>query len=288
MPDTINTLQAASALQDRAQVVHTPCGPGTLLWRVWGQGRPTVLLHGGSGSWNHWVRNIDALLASGRQVIAPDLPGFGDSARPDDVSDADGQAPLLERGLQQVLGATAVDAVGFSFGALTGGLWAAAQPARFARLVLVGAPALSLERIKPLPLRLWERYEPGPARDAIHRHNLRTLMLAHDESVDELAVALHAANLPRDRLRRRQLMLTDLLVRTLPALRCPVAGIWGEHDVLYVGRHQVVRDALTLAPRSLGVQFVAEAGHWVQYERADAFNQALQRALDAPLPGPAA
>ena len=49
---------------------------------------PTVLLHGGSGSWNHWVRNIDALLASGRQVIAPDLPGFGDSARPDDVSDA--------------------------------------------------------------------------------------------------------------------------------------------------------------------------------------------------------
>ena len=95
MPDTINTLQAASALQDRAQVVHTPCGPGTLVWRVWGQGRPIVMLHGGSGSWNHWVRNIDALLASGRQVIAPDLPGFGDSARPDDVSDADGQAPLL-------------------------------------------------------------------------------------------------------------------------------------------------------------------------------------------------
>ena len=280
MSDTITTLQAAQALQDRAQCVHTPSGPGTLVWRVWGQGRPIVMLHGGSGSWNHWVRNIDALLASGRQVIAPDLPGFGDSARPDDVSDADGQAPLLERGLQQLLGDTAVDAVGFSFGALTGALWAAAQPARFARLVLVGAPALSLERIAPLPLRLWERAEAGPARDAIHRHNLRTLMLAHDDSVDDLAVALHAANLPRDRLRRRQLMLTDLLARTLPTLACPVAGIWGEHDVLYRNRHHVVRDALATAPRARGVQFVAEAGHWVQYERGEAFNQALQQALD--------
>lgn len=285
MPHAIRTLQAAQALQDRAHCIHTPSGAGSLVWRVWGQGRPTVLLHGGSGSWNHWVRNIDALLASGRQVIAPDLPGFGDSAKPDDVTDADGQAPLLELGLQQLLGASAVDVVGFSFGALTGALWAAAQPARFARLVLVGAPALSLERIKPLPLRLWERAEPGPARDAIHRHNLRTLMLAHDESVDDLAVALHAVNLPRDRLRRRQLMLTDLLARTLPALACPVAGIWGEHDVLYIGRHPLVHDVLATAPRACGVHFVPDAGHWVQYERAEAFNQALQQALTSR-PGP--
>lgn len=281
MPELITTLQAADALGRRAQVRHTPSGPGTLVWRIWneGRGRPTLLLHGGSGSWNHWVRNIDALLDAGRTVIAPDLPGFGDSARPEDVSDADGQVPLLESGLQQLMGAAPVDAVGFSFGGLAGALWAAAHPTRFARLVLVGAPALSLERIAPLPLRLWDRAEPGPARDAIHRHNLRTLMLAQDESLDDLALALHAANLPRDRLRRRQLMLTDLLARTLPTLACPVAGIWGEHDVLYLGRQHVVREVLATAPRALGVQFVPDAGHWVQYERAEAFNRALLQAL---------
>lgn len=281
MPEIITTLQAADALRDRAQVRHTPSGPGTLVWRIWneGQGRPTLLLHGGSGSWNHWVRNIDALVDAGRTVIAPDLPGFGDSARPEDVSDADGQVPLLEQGLQQLMGAAPVDAVGFSFGGLAGALWAASHPARFARLVLVGAPALSLERIAPLPLRMWDRAEPGPARDTIHRHNLRTLMLAHDESVDDLALALHAANLPRDRLRRRQLMLTDLLARTLPTLACPVAGIWGEHDVLYIGRQHVVREVLATATQAAGVQFVPDAGHWVQYERAEAFNRALLLAL---------
>ena len=279
MHELITTWSAAQALHARAERIHTPSGPGALVWHVWGQGRPILLLHGGSGSWNHWVRNIDALLAAGRQVIAPDLPGFGDSARPDDVQDADGQAPLLEQGLQQLLGPTAVDVVGFSFGGLTATLWAAAHPARFSRLVLVGAPALSSVRMQPLPLKLWERYEPGPARDAIHRHHLRTLMLAHDDSVDELAVALHAANLPRDRLRRRQLMMTDRVARTLPSLACPVAGIWGEHDVLCIGRHPMVHEVMATAPLPCGVQFVPDAGHWVQYERAEAFDQALAQAL---------
>ena len=285
MPETIRTVAAAQALQQRAQRLETPCGPGSLVWHCWGQGRPTLLLHGGSGSWNHWVRNIDALVAAGRRVIVPDLPGFGDSAGPPELQDADGQWPLLAQGLAQWLGGAAVDAVGFSFGGLTAALWAQAEPTRFARLVLVGAPALSSERVPPLPLRLWERAAPGPERDAIHRHNLRTLMLAHDESVDDLALALHAANLPRDRLRRRRLMLTDLLARTLPTLDVPVAGIWGELDVLYRNRHQVVRDVLATAPRFLGVHFVPDAGHWVQYERAEAFDAALALALRQQLDG---
>ena len=39
-----------------------------------------LLLHGGSGSWTHWLRNIQPLVDAGRQVLVPDLPGFGDSA----------------------------------------------------------------------------------------------------------------------------------------------------------------------------------------------------------------
>jgi 2-hydroxy-6-oxonona-2,4-dienedioate hydrolase len=71
-----------------AQAVRrtTPCGAGDLVWHVWGQARPgvrpLVLLHGGSGSWTHWVRNLDALVAAGHQLWVPDLPGFGDSAPP--------------------------------------------------------------------------------------------------------------------------------------------------------------------------------------------------------------
>src|SRR3546814_6277896 len=48
------------------------CGDGQMVWRLWGEGPPLVLLHGGSGSWTHWFRNIPAL-ARRYRVIAADL-----------------------------------------------------------------------------------------------------------------------------------------------------------------------------------------------------------------------
>ena len=36
------------------------------------------MLHGGHGSWLHWIRNIDAL-GQRHTLLIPDLPGFGDS-----------------------------------------------------------------------------------------------------------------------------------------------------------------------------------------------------------------
>ena len=74
----------AHALLKTATRTETPCGAGTLVWHVWGQATrhpawpPLVLLHGGSGSWTHWLRNINALVDAGRWVLVPDLPGFGD------------------------------------------------------------------------------------------------------------------------------------------------------------------------------------------------------------------
>lgn len=60
--------------------VNVPHERGHIRWRRWGgQGRPLVLLHGGHGSWLHWVRNIEAL-AERREVWVPDMPGYGDSA----------------------------------------------------------------------------------------------------------------------------------------------------------------------------------------------------------------
>ena len=41
-----------------------------------GAGRPLLLLHGLGGSWRSWSTVLDALAAE-REVIVPDLPGFG-------------------------------------------------------------------------------------------------------------------------------------------------------------------------------------------------------------------
>ncbi len=155
------------------------------------------------------------------------------------------------------------------------------MPARVARLVLVGAPALSAERLAPLDLRPWERHPPGEARLAVHRHNLLQLMVADAASATPLAVALHAANVERDRLRRRRLMLTDALARLLPELACPVHGIWGAQDVLYAQRLPLIGQVLGTAPGFAGLALLPGAGHWVAWEAAEAFNAALAAALGA-------
>ena len=229
----IDTLPDVTHLAGQARRVETPGGPGALVWHVWGGGDrpPLLLLHGGSGSWTHWVRNIAPLVAAGWQVLVPDMPGFGDSAAPPDGEDADVLPAWLEAGLQQLIGQAPLPVVGFSFGALVAGLWTQLAPARISRLVLVGSPSLSAERLQPLDLRRWDRLPAGPGRDAVHRHNLLQLMLTDEAAATPLAVALHAANVERDRLRRRRLMLTDALA-PLPVVGFSfgalVAGWWAQ------------------------------------------------------------
>src|SRR5256885_7292721 len=76
---------------------------------------------------------MDALLAQGRQLWIPDLPGFGDSDGVPGGQDADTLVEPLRQGLRQLLadgGAPAAplcDLVGFSFGGMTAGMLAAAD-----------------------------------------------------------------------------------------------------------------------------------------------------------------
>ena len=236
LPGSIRTVADLTHTGKAARRLEVPCGDGVMVWRCWGGGEPVVLLHGGSGSWNHWVRNIAALVAAGRQVWIPDLPGFGESARPPGGGDADAVPTPLEASLQVLLGDTAVDLVGFSFGGMVSGFLAAQKPERVRRLVLVGAPALGVGSARRPVLRAWSHLEMGEAFDAVQRHR--------PESVDDLAVAVQALNLPRDRMKMRRISRTDVLLRTLPDIRCPVYGIWGAQDALYVGLQDQLEPAL--------------------------------------------
>jgi 2-hydroxy-6-oxonona-2,4-dienedioate hydrolase len=278
----------ALALLQNAVRRETPCGEGVMVWHVWSAQAarsahpPLVLLHGGSGSWTHWVRNIAAMLASGREVYVPDLPGFGDSAVPAHGSDADALPEPVEQGLRLLLGCRSCDLVGFSFGAMVGGFIARLFPARAARLVLVGAPGLGLAPLHPINLRGWRHLSEPAEREAVHQGNLAALMLYHKESIDELALGVHIANMSRDRMKGRRLSRTDALAQSLQAVQCPVDAIYGSEDALYLGNMEQLAQTLRRIPNFKSFRTIEDAGHWVQFERADAFNETLITLLNRP------
>jgi pimeloyl-ACP methyl ester carboxylesterase len=264
------------------QRLVTHCAGAQTVWHAWGDpDRPTVvLLHGGSGSWTHWVRNIAPLHGAGWRVLVPDLPGFGDSDLPAGCSDVDGLPVHLHEGLQQLQPAGPVALVGFSFGGMTAALWLAAYPQDAQQLVLVGAPGMGLTVPERIPLKGWRHLSTSEAQAQVHRHNLMALMLQTSEALDALALSLHTANVQRDRMPRRRLSSTDIVAQALPKLQVPVSAIYGEHDALYRGRLPELQAAMPIWASSWGSwHTVPGAGHWVQYEAADDFNQALRATL---------
>lgn len=279
LPARIRSFADLEQLEAAAEKIATRCGDGTMVWRVWGTGDPIVMLHGGSGSWTHWVRNVSVLTAAGRRVLVPDLPGFGESAVPPGGKDADVLPEPLYAGLCELLVGRSFDLVGFSFGGLVGGLFTRQYQALVRRLVLVGAPALGVARTQPLDLLRWRHLPDARARDKVHRHNLAVLMLADPDSIDEFAVTLHGANVACDRMQNRRLHRSDILLRSLGQIRCPVFGIWGSEDALYQDRALQLEQALGHAPGFRWLTWIPGAGHWVQFERSEAFDAALAAAL---------
>jgi 2-hydroxy-6-oxonona-2,4-dienedioate hydrolase len=278
-PARVTDLAQARAIEARAERYETECGAGRMVWRAWGAGAPAVLVHGGSGNWSHWVRNIGPLVAAGHRVVVPDLPGCGESDRPPEGEDGDVLPQWIEKGVATLIPEGAFDLVGFSFGAMVSGFFAAAYPSRVKRLVLVGAPGLSAARTTKLPLKEWLRLPDGPEREAAFRANLRMLMVARDESVDELSLTLYAEALRQDRLTKRRLAATDILLKTMPDIRCPVWSMWGAEDALYRGRFDVAEHGMRQARDLRSYDLLAHAGHWAQYEAADEFDALLASAL---------
>src|SRR6266446_8315517 len=260
----------------------TPVASGAMVWRAWGEGPPLVLLHGASGSWTHWIRNV-LQLARHHRVLVPDMPGYGESDAPPEPHTADGLAALVAAGIDAMLPPPAAfDLAGFSFGAIIGGLVAAALAGRVRTLVLLGPGGLGLT---PAPPRALLRLDPAMTTAAIrhvHRENLRTLMLARPESADELAVTLQIDNVARSHFRSGTIPVSDDLLRALPAIRAHLAGIWGGRDA-FTGHHLVEsRQVLATADPTLDAAVIEAAGHWVNYEAADEVNRLLEEWLARP------
>jgi 3-oxoadipate enol-lactonase len=132
----------------------------TLAHEVAGAGPAVLLVHAGIADRRMWDGQVGPLAEAGWRVIRPDLPGFGETPRPD--------GPVatwtLLRDLLDHLGVGRAAVVGSSLGGRAAVDLALAGPERVAALVLVG-PSLAGHRFAEAALHeLWDRSETALER----------------------------------------------------------------------------------------------------------------------------
>ena len=278
-PSALTPAAIVDALDRRAKKFRTPCGDGSMVWRVWGKGEPLLLFHGGSGSWTHWLRNIPEL-ARHYQLWVPDLPGLGQSAMPPEPLVPATSAEVIVAGLDQLLpGARNLRLAGFSFGGHVAGLTAARLRDRIGVLTLIGVAALGL---RAEPRERFAKQRPGMTVEevaAVFHQNLRVLMFANPANIDALAIHLQAENIKRARFRSRPFATGDGLAKALAHVTAPLQTIWGREDIIARGSLEARLEIMRQHHPELEVRLLDKAGHWVAYEAADRFNAALLELL---------
>jgi 2-hydroxy-6-oxonona-2,4-dienedioate hydrolase len=274
-PSTQDPAAIVDALARCARKERTPCGDGSMVWRVWGTGEPLLLLHGGTGSWNHWIKTIP-VLSPRFELWVPDIPGLGDSAMPPEPHNPSSIAEAMAAGVDLLFPADQpLRLAGFSFGGHVAGLLAARRPHRFKQLILVGVAGLGL---RADPREPFAKTRTGMSADqvaAVYRQNLEVLMFAEPRNIDALAIHLQIENVRRARFRSRAFAATDELARTLADVPAPLGTIWGTLDTIARPSLQARLDVLRRHHPELEVRLIEGAGHWVMYEAADRFNAAF-------------
>jgi pimeloyl-ACP methyl ester carboxylesterase len=265
--------QHIARLDAAAEHRSVPFSDGRVMrWRVFGKGDPLVLIHGGHGSWLHWIRNIEAL-AGDRLVLVPDLPGFGDSDDPPAGSGMQTIVDAVITSLASLFGAQcAVDLAGFSFGGVVSAR-VAVQRGAVRRLALLGTPGSGTPKRSRTELVRWRKTDRA-AQDAALRHNLLAHMMYAESNADALAFRAYADAVKATRFRSRAAHSTTL-EEILRPYTAPVLFIYGEHDVTCTP--EMAKNRLTNATVSRECRVIPGGGHWVQFESADAVNDELAR-----------
>lgn len=228
-----------------------------------GQGEPLVLLHGIFAEKDHWV-DFARPLTGGWRVIAPDLPGFGESGR--HAGQAYTYARQVER-LKELLDALALQRVhlaGNSMGGTLAALFAMRYPERVASVALIGSP----HGIRsPQPSEMDRLIDAGqaPLVAATSEDFGRMMELVFAARPWLPYPVLHAAESSalRDAASNRRLwneQLADryLLDARIAGLRHPTLVLWGDADRVF---HPTGAEALRARLPHAQVTMVPGIGH---------------------------
>ncbi len=279
LPKAILNMDDVRALDRAGERFATPCGAGHLAWRRWGSGPPVLLVHGGSGSWTHWCRTVPAL-ADRHTVWTCDLAGLGDSSDPCDLSHPAGAAEALNIGIRQLFQPSdGLRLVTFSFGCHVSSLAMPTLGDYVRDWLIIGTSALGVAE-RPVMEFPKERSGMSEAeKREVHRGVLEMLMFADASRIDDLAIDLQAENVAKARFRSRRHSHSDTVKKGVARTTVPLRCIWGDQDVVAYPDVPTVIGILGEHHPELDATVIPDAGHWVMYEQADAFNAALRAKL---------
>lgn len=255
-------------------------------------GAPAVLLlHGWPDSHRLWRHQVPALTAAGFRAVAPDLRGFGDSDRPEDVA-AYGLAHILGDvvGVLDHLGIGRAHVVGHDWGAAVAWALAALLPDRVDHLVALSVGHPAAFRAAGLPQRekswymLLFQFE-GVAERWLSDDDYANFRSWSQHPDAEAAIAdlsrpgaltaslnWYRANLP-------PVTLVEPALEVPPVVR-PTMGLWSNGDMALVEEN--VTGSAAHVTAQWRYERIDDAGHWIPLEAADELTALLLDFLPAP------
>lgn len=254
---------------------------------------PKVVLLHGLGATNVSMAPLIAHLSRTHHVIAPDLPGFGESGKPLRPLHAAYYARWLVKFLD-VLGIERASAIGNSMGGRIALELGIRSPERTDKLVLL-APSMAWRAFRQfVPLVRLLRPEMGAVPLLVPRvqvvTTLRTMFSKPDRLVSTWLDAatdefLHVFGTARGRVcffhAAREIYLEDAagergFWERLRTLRAPALFVWGDRDWLVPVAF--ARHAVAAVPHATSV-VLDDCGHVPQYEHPDRVAELLRSFL---------
>lgn len=228
-----------------------------------GDGSPLLLLHGWGASSELFVPILDGL-QTGRRLIAPDLPGFGDTPPPPQAWSVHEYAAWVVALLDR-LGVSRCDVIGHSNGGRIGIVLAAEHPARVRRLVLTDSSGIrphhglryryGVVAYKALRRTQHATVLPRALREAAQRR-------ADRRGSDDFRAASGTMRATLVRL------VNEDLTTTLPRVAAPTLLIWGSGDDATPLRDAQVMERLI---PDAGLVVFEGAGHFAYLEQPGRF-----------------
>ncbi len=249
---------------------------------------PVVFLHGLNNSCASWSA-VAPLLSADREVLIPDLPGHGDSGRPDASYELAWHARVVARWMQAI-GIERADVVGHSFGGGVAQMLLLEGAERVRRLVLVASGGLGREvgwwlRLASLPhvvehlgqpfMALGTRLALRGSDHGIPREEITRLSRQNAQAGTARAFARSVRDVIDWRGQRRHFLQRAREIAQLP----PVLVLWGERDAIIP-----VEQGRQFAALLEGARFQSfeGSGHYLHNERPAVVADLIRNFLDDP------